>query len=122
MAARVNGDFDYLESISCDNIVVQLIGNKVIIPYCGVHEGKKAARHALEQVHVNVSFHNLNLDHIMIDGDQVGLRWSGVLRSRGTGASGFFQGFTHLIFENGLIKEYFALVDTATMNELAKGD
>jgi hypothetical protein len=122
MVARVIGDFDYLESVSTSDIVVKLIGDTALLPYCGERRGRKEARQALEQTHIEFSFHDMKIDHIMIDGDQVGLRWTGVLRNRGTGASGKFEGFTHLIFRDNLICEYFTLVDTASMSRLSRGE
>ncbi len=122
MLARVTGDFDYLESISAPDIVVKLVGDKALIPDAGLYRSVKEARRALENVNIEITFHNMKQEYIMLDGEQVGIRWTGTLRNRGTGASAEFEGFTHLVFENGLIKEYFALVDTASMSALARGD
>ena len=122
LLARVMGDFDFLESISAPDIVVKLIGDRALFAYCGEYHGRKDARQALEQAYIEFSFHNMNIDHMLIEGDQVVMRWSGVLRNRGTGARGHFEGFTHLIFEDGLVKEYYALVDTASMGKLARPD
>lgn len=122
LMARVMGDFDYLESVSTPDIVVKLIGDVAIFPYCGTVQGKPDARKALEQVYIDFKFENMKIIHIMIDGDHVGFRWEGVLRHRGTGACGDFEGFTHLIFENNLIKEYYTLVDTASLSKLGQMD
>jgi ketosteroid isomerase-like protein len=118
LQARVNGDFNCLEALSAPDIVVKLIGDAVLFSYCGEYHGRADARHALERVHVEFSFHDMMIDHLMVDGEQAAMRWNGILRNRGTGASAHFEGFTHLIFENGLIKEYYSLVDTATMGTL----
>jgi len=120
--ARIVGDFDYLESASAPDIIVKLIGAPDLFPYCGEYHGRRDARQALEQAHIEFSFHDMKLDHILIDGEKVAVRWRGTLRNRGTGASGHFEGFTHLIFEAGLIKEYFTFIDTAAMRALAQPD
>lgn len=122
MLARVAGDFDYLESVSAPDVVVKLIGDRALIPYAGVYRGVKEARRALEAVHIEFIFLNMKPEYVMVDGEQVGIRWTGIIRSRGTGASAPFEGFTHLIFENNLLKEYFALVDTASISKLSNGD
>ncbi|MGD9713737.1 MAG: nuclear transport factor 2 family protein [Beijerinckiaceae bacterium] len=122
LAARVAGDFDYLQSMSAPDIVVTLMGDRSIIPNCGVFHGVAEAREALERVFIEFSFHDMKITHIMVDGEQVGLRWKGILRNRGTGASGQFEGFAHLIFQGGKIREYFSLVDTAAMSRLSHSD
>ena len=122
MAARMSGDFDFLESICTPDVVLRLVGDKAEIPNTGVYEGMQAARQAMERVHVEFSFHDMKPEYIMVDGDQIGIRWKGILRNRGTGASANFEGFTHLIFDGDKIKEYFALVDTGSMSRLAQGE
>lgn len=120
--ARVTGNFDYLESICTPDVRIKLVGDKEHIPYAGEYCGVHLVRQVLEQAHVDFSYHNMRPDHILVDGDEVAIRWTGTLRNRGTGASADFEGFTHLIFENDRIKEYFALVDTSAMNRLMDGE
>ncbi len=117
--ARIRGQFEILESVATEDVVVRLVGNRALSPFAGVFRGVKAARAALENLSIEFEYRDMKLDHLMIDGDQVGMRWTGILRNRGTSAQAQFEGFVHIIFRDDLICEYAAFIDTAGMAYLA---
>ena len=117
--ARLRGQFDILEAIATDDVVVKLVGNRALSPFAGIFKGKAAARSALENLSIEFEYRDVRMDHLMIDGDQVGMRWSGTLRNRGTSAQADFEGFVHVIFRNEKVCEYAAFLDTAAMAHLA---
>lgn len=118
MMARAVNDFDYLESMCTADVVFRVVGDRAFSPFVGTYIGREAARKVLENISVEFVYHDLTMTHIMVDGDQVGLRWTGNMRNRGTGASAEFEGFIHLVFEGDLVREYAAFVDTARMASL----
>ncbi len=117
--ARIRGQFEILESVATEDVVVRLVGNRALSPFAGVFNGVQAARASLENLSIEFEYRNMKLDHLMIDGNQVGMRWSGTLRNRGTSAQALFEGFVHIIFRGDLICEYTAFIDTAGMAHLA---
>ena len=117
--ARLRGQFEVLESIATEDIVVRLVGNRALSPFAGTFKGKRAGRSALENLSIEFEYRDVKMDHLMIDGDQVGMRWSGTLKNRGTSAQAHFEGFVHVIFRDGLVAEYAAFLDTAAMAYLA---
>lgn len=117
--ARLRGQFEVLEAIATDDVVVKLVGNRALSPFAGNYRGKAAGRAVLESLSIEFEYRDVKLDHIMIDNDQVGMRWSGILRNRGTSAQAHFEGFIHVIFRGELICEYAAFMDTAAIAQLA---
>lgn len=119
MDARLRARFDVLESIAAADILVKIAGDRVFSPFAGTYRSKEAARRALERLSIEFEYLKVSTDYMMIDGDQAGLRWHGVLRNRGTSAQAEFEGFVHIVFENDLVKEYVAFIDTAALARLA---
>jgi len=117
--ARVQARYDVLEASATEDIVVTINGNRLFTPFAGKFHGIPAARSALERLSIEFDYRNVEMKHIMIDGDQVGMRWRGVLRNRGTSAQDEFEGFLHLSFRDGKVCEYAAFVDTAALARLA---
>jgi ketosteroid isomerase-like protein len=117
--ARLKGQFDILESIATDDVVVKVVGNRALSPFAGTFRGKAAGRGVLEALSIEFEYKDVRLDHIMIDNNQVGMRWSGTLRNRGTSAQAHFEGFIHVIFRGELVCEYAAFMDTAAIAQLA---
>ena len=117
--ARLRGQFEILEAIAADDVIVKLVGNRALTPFAGTFRGKSACRTALENLSIEFEYRDVRLEHMLIDGDQAGMRWSGTLRNRGTSAQANFEGFIHIIFVNELITEYVAFIDTAAMAYLA---
>lgn len=116
--ARVRGQFEILEKIATDDVVVKIVGNRALSPFAGVYRGKAAGRAVLENLSIEFEYRDLQMRHIMIDNDQVGMRWTGVLRNRGTSAQANFEGFIHVIFRDELVCEYAAFMDTAALAQL----
>lgn len=117
--ARLLGQFEVLESIATDDVVVKLVGNRALSPFAGTFIGKAAGRSALENLSIEFEYRDVKMEHVMVDGDQVGMRWSGKLRNRGTSAQAHFEGFVRVIFRDQLVREYAAFIDTAAMAQLA---
>ena len=119
MEARIQARFDVLEVIALPDVVVRIIGDSAFSPFAGTFKGRQAARAALERLSVEFEYTQVNVEYIMVDGDQVALRWRGELRNRGTSARGEFEGFLHIVFRDDLVSEYVAYVDTAALARLA---
>ena len=120
MDARLRARFDLLEAIATDDVLVKISGDRVFSPFAGTYRGKESARRALERLSIEFEYTKVTTDYLMIDGDQAGLRWHGVLPNRGTSAQAEFEGFVHIVFENNLVKEYVAFLDTAAVARLAE--
>ncbi|MBM3607259.1 MAG: nuclear transport factor 2 family protein [Alphaproteobacteria bacterium] len=119
MEARLRARFDVLEAIAIDDVTVRILGDRVFSPFAGSYHGKPSARAALERLSIEFEYLNVKTEYVMVDGDQVGLRWRGILRNRGTSAQGEFEGFVHIVFSGDRVKEYVAYIDTAALARLA---
>lgn len=117
--ARLRSRFDVLEAIACPDVVVRIIGDKAVSRFAGTFKGRVAARSILEALSIEFDYVKFETDYIMVDGDQVALRWHGDLRHRGTNAQGQFEGFIHIVFRGELVAEYAAYIDMASLAKLS---
>ncbi|MDB5651473.1 MAG: SnoaL-like polyketide cyclase [Hyphomicrobiales bacterium] len=119
VAARSRRDFAELDRLMCDDVTYQLSGQRRLLPYAGIFEGKAAVRQALDALHVEFVFSDLCVEDVIVDRDAMAVRWSARWTDRGTGESALLPAFAHLTFAGERLQGCADFVDTAAAAKLA---
>ncbi|MDB5595637.1 MAG: hypothetical protein JWM36_2598 [Hyphomicrobiales bacterium] len=119
IAARSRRDFARLDRLMCDDVTYYLAGQRMLMPYAGIFEGRAAVRQALYALDVEFEFSDLCVDNILVEQEAMAVRWSARWTNRGTGESAFLPAFAHLTFDGDRLKGCTDFVDTAAAAKLA---
>jgi ketosteroid isomerase-like protein len=111
-----------LDRFCNDDICFRVLGHHAARKGPLTYEGKEAVALGVRNIHTNLQFLSFDIEDIMIDGHEAALRWHARFRHRGTGATGEFCVFDHIILRNGLISSYSEFLDTDGFVKLMAGD
>ncbi len=117
--ARFDRDLVALKRYLSPDMVYRMVGHRIYSPFSGEFKGPDAVVAGVQNMNIEFEFSNMSIDRMLIDGNDVGVRWHGRWRNRGTNASATFEGFAHLEIENGLVKSYTNFVDTALVANIS---
>lgn len=117
--ARFARDLEEVRPFLAPDIVYRMVGKRGQSPFAGEFRGPDAVLTGVHNMNIEFEFYDMSLDKILIDGNDVGVRWHGRWKNRGTNAAADFEGFAHLEFENGLVKSYTNFVDTALVADIS---
>ena len=116
---RFEADIDVLRPFMAPDIVYRMIGCREHSPFSGEFHGPDAVVEGERRLNAEFAYQNMTIDHILIDGEHIGIRWHGSLRNHGTNATGEFEGFAHLEIVDGFVKSYTNFIDTALMADIS---
>ncbi len=105
--------------IFAPDVVAEVAGPAMLRPFCGRYVGRDAVLAAMRNVQINFERIEENILDMVIEGDVCILWRAPVLRNRGTGAALQFHSFDRYVFRDGLVVDFFQLVDTASVARLA---
>ena len=117
--ARMSRDVERSRPYLAPDIVYRMVGHRSYSPFSGEFRGPDAVIKGVRELNIEFEYQEMKIDRILIDGDNVAIRWHGRWRNRGTGASADFEGFAHLVFKDGKVAEYTNFVDTALAANIA---
>lgn len=120
--ARMSRNPDLIAEFLHDDVVWAVAGPVDLIPFCGQHQGKKAALDALVRIAPSVfRVTKVNLDELLIDGDRAAVfnRLAAVQSTTGRTIS--YQRAEFFQFRENKIIAYRALLDSFDMAEQMLG-
>ncbi len=122
--ARFARDLEQFRPYLAPDMVYRMVGQRYHSPFSGEFHGPDAVLNGVHNMNIEFEFENMTLDKIIFDsnGNDVAVRWHGRWKNRGTNAAADFEGFAHLVFENGLVKAYTNFVDTALVANISGWD
>jgi ketosteroid isomerase-like protein len=113
---------DALHRFCNDDICFRVLGHHATRRGPMTYEGKDAVTLAVRNIHTNLQFLSFDIEDLIVDGHEAALRWHAKFRHRGTGATGEFCVFDHIVIKNGLISNYSEFLDTDGFVKLMAGD
>lgn len=99
----------------CDYVIA---GDPVTVPGAGRRIGRAAVLSAMRDIDIQFELSDLEVSHVLIDGAQAAVRWSVHVQGRATGGGAYVEFYDHLVFEDGLIRQFREFHDTATTARL----
>jgi ketosteroid isomerase-like protein len=111
-----------LAQFCCDDVSFRVLGHHASRRGALTYEGMEAVALAVRNIHTNLQFLSFNIEDLIVDGHEAALRWHAKFRHRGTGATGEFCVFDHIIIRNGLISSYSEFLDTDGFVKLMAGE
>jgi ketosteroid isomerase-like protein len=105
----------------CDaDVVFRVLGGAGSPQPC-LHEGREAVLEAVRTIDTNLEFRSFEIIDLIVDGDEVALRWLASLRPRGTGVTGDLAVFDLIGIRNSRIVTYASFLDTDGFHRLITG-
>lgn len=120
--ARRTGDTRLLESVFSPDVTMRLVGRRPLAPFAGTYKGLQAVSEVIWAMRIDFEFLDVETGRMLIDGNSAGVHWAGTLRNRGTSKRADFEGFMLLVFEDDLVVEYIAFIDTAGLHQMLSED
>ncbi len=111
-----------LDHFCGDDICFRVLGHHAARSGPLTYQGRDAVALGVRNIHTNLQFLSFDIEDLIIDGNDIALRWHAKFRHRGTGATGEFCVFDHIIIRNGLISSYSEFLDTDGFVKLMAGD
>jgi ketosteroid isomerase-like protein len=119
---RLNDPSGALEQYFAPDAVLRLLGSPIAMGGPKTFEGLPAIIDIVRQIDTTLEFVSFTIIELLIDGNEVGCRWSAVFRNRGTGAVVNLGVFDHIVVVDGRIKSYSEYFDTDAFGRLMAGD
>ena len=116
---RFDRDLNGLRRFLAPDVVYRMVGHRTHSPFSGAFRGPDAVINGVQTLNIEFEFAGMTIDRILIDGNDVGVRWHGRWRNRGTNAAANFEGFAHLEIIDGKVKSYTNFVDTALVADIS---
>jgi ketosteroid isomerase-like protein len=113
---------DALDRFCNDDICFRVLGHHAARSGPLTYQGRDAVGLGVRNIHTNLQFMSFDIEDLIIDGHDAALRWHARFRHRGTGATGEFCVFDHIVLRNGLISSYSEFLDTDGFVKLMAGD
>jgi len=105
-----------------EDAVLRLVGISLRMGGPRLYEGRAAIIEALATVDVNLEFLSFSILDMIVDGNDIGLRWQASVRNRGTGVDCDFVVFDHIVLRGGEITSYTQFFDTEAFAKLMSGE
>jgi ketosteroid isomerase-like protein len=115
---RAVGDVLGMLDFATDDIRINIKGDWAAFPYQRPVVGKKMVAEALSMI--AIQYENLGsvVHELIIDGDRVAMRRTAGIRHRGTGKAAEIEIADFLRFRDGLVADFFEIIDTAALARL----
>jgi ketosteroid isomerase-like protein len=102
------------------DIVFRILGGAGRPQPC-IFNGREAVLEAVRNIDMNLEFRSFEIIDLIVDGNEVALRWLASLRHRGTGVVGDLAVFELIKIERALITSYTSFLDTDGFHRLITG-
>ncbi len=100
----------------------RILGGPPSLPGPWIFDGQDEVIQAIGVIDTNLEFLHFDILDMIIDGQEVALRWHATFRNRGTGEPGDMSVFDHIVVQNGLISSYTEFLDTECFRRLMAGE
>jgi ketosteroid isomerase-like protein len=105
-----------------EDAVLRLVGISVRMGGPKLYKGREAIIEAIATIDLNLEFLSFSILDMIIDGNDIGLRWQASVRNRGTGIDRDFVVFDHIVLRGGEIISYTQFFDTQAFTKLISGE
>jgi ketosteroid isomerase-like protein len=102
-----------------EDCAFRIIGQVPDYPFSGVYVGKRGVRDLLRRIDDQIEMTDGKILNLLIDGDQVALRRSVVVRHHGTAARTRLFVANVITLQDGRVREICEHIDTAWLKKLA---
>jgi ketosteroid isomerase-like protein len=107
---------------AADDVHFRILGGPPSLPGPWAFDGKPNVIEAVRAIDTNLEFLSFEIVDLILDGQEVALRWHARLRNRGTGVLGDLAVFDHIVLRDGLIARYEEFLDTDGFRRLMTGE
>ncbi len=114
-AARTSGDSQEFASYFSVDARMVIVGNPAMSPGSGMRMGREGIARHIDMLHEINEYLGYTIDHVVIDGDHVVVRWTAEVRFLDSGRTGSFEVLDHLRIKDGMIVEMTHFYDTGGM-------
>ncbi|MCZ8313869.1 nuclear transport factor 2 family protein [Phreatobacter sp.] len=114
-AARNSGDSQEFASYFSSDARMVIVGNPAMSPGSGMRMGREGIARHIDMLHEINEYRGYTIDNVVIDGDQVAVRWTAEVRFLDSGRTGSFEVLDHLRIKDGMIVEMTHFYDTGGM-------
>lgn len=117
-AARTSGDSEEFASYFSPDARMTIVGNPAMSPGSGMRLGREGIARHIDMLHEINDYLSHTIDHVVIEGDHVVVRWTAEVRFLDSGRTGSFEVLDHLRIKDGMIVEMTHFYDTGGMGIL----
>jgi ketosteroid isomerase-like protein len=119
---RLENASDALRRYTSDDVHFRILGGPPSMPGPWIFDGQQQMIQAVGVIDTNLEFLHFDILDMIIEDQDVALRWHATLRNRGTGETGDLSVFDHIAIRNGLITSYTEFLDTEGFRRLMAGE
>jgi uncharacterized protein (TIGR02246 family) len=114
-SARTSGDSEEFASYFAPDARMIIVGNPAMSPGSGMRIGREGIARHIDMLHEINGYLGFTIDHVVIEGEHVVVRWTAEVRCLDSGRTGSFEVLDHLRIKDGMIVEMTHFFDTGGM-------
>jgi ketosteroid isomerase-like protein len=115
---RFSGRLDDLMSHISTDCELYVVGGSQFSPFSGRFHGHDEIRRQMERVNILLGFIALEFISIIVENDDVAIRWRCRARNQSSASGEWLEGMSVVHFRDGLITYYGNFLDTAALARL----
>jgi ketosteroid isomerase-like protein len=119
---RLRGQLDELMQNFASDCEMYMSGSTQFSSLSGRYSGREEIRDKMESTNDLFSMVTLEVVDLLVEGDDVAIRWKCKPKRQAPEASGWLEGMTVVKFKNDLVTYYGNYVDTAALQQLFDWD